>query len=296
MKKIIYAKYNSLRKTEFQIKTSIIEAEEKKYVMKEAMNKKSEATLHNIKNNYELLARIYEDINFVPCTKTAEGLRFEYIDGEKLYSKIDAAHDNVDAIIEKLKVLFDTVLDIKDEYIEPFEMSDRFKTIFGECEPQNEDAFKVSNICSFLSDFIDDNGKIWCVDYEWVFDFDIPVNYIIYRNLYYFFEDNKTSIGNKIDFEGMCDRMGLSVNKLPLYSEMEEHFREYVYGENSRYMYVNRYLKPKTTIGDLEYRIHDLEKQNQRQAEYINKVQKIRKNPFYIFPIALRKIKNKKSK
>ena len=66
MKKVLYTKFNSYRKTEYQIKTSILEEDGTRYVVKEAMNQKALHQLDRMKENYRLLSDAYKDIKVIP--------------------------------------------------------------------------------------------------------------------------------------------------------------------------------------------------------------------------------------
>lgn len=243
MKKVIYSKYNSLRKTQFQIKTSIALIDGKKYVYKEAMNESALPQLDQMEKNFHMLEDLYEEIRAVDCVKEEGKLRFDFVEGKSLLAGIDFAHDDMDYTVERIKKAADIILKVKDKYKKPFEMSERFKELFTECNPQGMEAFSISNIDSIFSNFIISGDDIYCIDYEWVFDFDIPINYIKYRMILYLYYDWGHILGRVIEKDDFLKRFDLSEEEIALFDKMEACFQRYVHGENGRYIYVNNYAK-----------------------------------------------------
>ena len=241
MNKVIYTKFNSTRKTEFQIKTSIIIRDGNKYVIKKAMNDTAKKHLENIALNYNVLKDYYNDIKLVSCDASDKSMEFSFINGKSLMSDIDFLNDDVKTLVEKISYILDIILDVKDEYKKQFEISDRFKEMFPDCEPQKEDAFRKANLDSIFDNFIKVNEDIFCIDYEWVCDFDIPVNYVKYRALFYLYMEHIDLMRKKISLEDFLSAFG--VDDIELYQHMEECFQQYVHGENRKYIYTKTTAK-----------------------------------------------------
>ena len=331
MKKVLYTKFNSYRKTEYQIKTSIIEEDGIRYVEKEAMNDKAMLQLEKMKKNFSLLSDAYKDIKVIPYEESsqAEGcLKFEFKKGKQLLSDIDYIHDDIDDIVEKIKNALNLILNNKDEYICGFKMSEGFKSFFGEYKLENEKAYKISNIDSIFDNFVNVDGTLWCLDYEWVLDFPVPVNYIVYRSLLYLFKDNISSLEKRIDQEGFIRKFGFTHADIYIYGNMENAFQRQVHGENSRYRYVNNYSKKTTSLEDIQkelsltkqhadnldkiieeknkiieeqknedvlkkQHITNLESIIDGQASYINKIRRSLRNPIFGMGLAGKKVYNK---
>lgn len=314
MKEVLYTKYNSLRKPEFQIKTSILADGDNRYVIKQAMNDKAKLKLQTMKENHKLLSDAYKDIKVIPYIETEDGLKFEFIKGKSLLDGVDFAHESIDDIVDKVKKALDIVLDIDDRYIEEFKMSDEFSRLFPDCNPEGEKSYKIANIDSIFSNFVNVDGEIWCIDYEWVLDFDVPVDFVIYRILSSLYTDNERTFGKRICFEDFCAKVSFPVDRLPLYQNMGKCFNDYIYGDDLKYIYVNNYAKKNITINELneelfskeqninnlqahiqarEQHIKNLEAENNGQALYIKKVKKAMKNPFYGAKVIVKKSYNK---
>ncbi len=274
MKKVLYTKYNSLRRTEFQIKTSIIETDGKRCVLKAAMNDMAAGQLDAMKKNYELIKDMYNDIEVIPYNETEDGLCFDFIKGKDMLCDIDFVHDDMDKIIKTISEKIETILDINDDLKKKFELSKEFKEMFPGCYPKDEIAFKVANVDSILSNFVEALGKLWCIDYEWVFDFEIPKGYIIYRTLLYLYTEKAELLKDRIRFEDFIRSFSLDRGSIHIYQKMEECFQQYVHGKDRRYIYTNNYLKKTTGLKKLTDDNASLQKFAAQKDEQIEKLEK----------------------
>lgn len=251
MKKVLYTKYNSLRKTEFQIKTSIVEIDVDRSVIKEAMNDKADIQLENMKKNYNIVKDAYKNINVIPYEETTDGLKFKFIKGKGLLEDVDFLRDDIEKIVRCVSQKLDIIMEVKDEIRKKFEISEAFQIIFPDCYPKDEMALGVANIDSIFSNFVDVDGKIWCIDYEWVFDFDVPEGYVIYRALLYLYTEKIEILKNKITIDDFLLRFNLDKESVKLYKKMEDCFQQYVHGKNRSYIYTDNYLKKTTEFNSL---------------------------------------------
>ena len=190
--KILYVKNNSERANSFQIKTIIYQENGKKYVKKQAMHKDAIPHLMSMKQNAQLLTSsiINPKIKIVKIIdESSDSLTFEYIDGVSLEYKYNAAK----TLEEKSKLIEMYILLLKEGFkTTPFESetmaTDAFKELLGdfdytECNQQL--CFNgVSNIDLLFSNIIFKNDDIYIIDYEWVFNLNIPIEFIIYRMLH----------------------------------------------------------------------------------------------------------------
>ena len=241
MSKVIYTKFNSTRKTEFQLKTSIVDGDDGRYVVKSPLNKKAQKHLDTIGVNYNRLKDYYKDIKPVPYEACEEGIAFPFVEGKTFMSDIDFENDDINLIKEKIANDLKEILNINQIYEKDFEITSEFKSIFPGCNPKEEKAYSRANVDSTLSNFIRTDDAIWCIDYEWIFDFDIPVKYIVYRCLFYLYMEHIDELKKKIGLNDFLS--GFEIGDLELYEKMETCFQEYVHGEKRRYIYTKNYLK-----------------------------------------------------
>ena len=228
--KILYVKNTSDRDKKFQLQTMIYEEDGKKLVKKSALCDEALPHLYNMKENYIKLSNsiINPKVKLAKIVDSDDrSLTFEFIEGESLakqFNQIKNDQDQVNIFIEKyisfLKDSFKTIsFDSKNINL-------NFKKLFGDFDYSTLDGEicfdGISNIDLIFSNIIHKNDESYIIDYEWVFDFDAPISYILYRLL-----QNRSK---------------------KLHADMESSFiNKYVY-EKSFHKYSSNYTKSKFTI------------------------------------------------
>ncbi len=181
--RILYVKSNVLRKREFAINTSIIEEDGKKVVIKKAVHSEGAEHLKQICANQELLKKTFPHVEINKAWLLQDVLYAEFIEGVSLtsfYSKAVKDRDK-DAFL----ALFDWHLNLfsDESNICLFEQTEEFVKVFGDIGAiyTGEPALKVMNF-DVLSDNIlfrnGDIGKPAFIDFEWVFDFPVPISFL----------------------------------------------------------------------------------------------------------------------
>ncbi len=288
MTELLYAKYNSHRRPEFQLTTSIVLEDGVKKVIKRAAGKKAGGQLEVIRNNYKLLSDYYYDIKVIPYKDVPDNtaLEFEFVNGKSILAGIDFEKDDISLLVAKLTAVMGKLLDVKDRYKCSFRVTPEFENVFGIADEtgqvsdniiqgdgeknlcadesrydwsvlENDAALTVANLDSIFSNFIDVNGTITCIDYEWVLDFPVPVDFLRYRMLVYLFDEKAAYISRRIERNDFIERFGISRDKIAVYQSMEEAFQEYVHGEGRKYIYLPRYQKNLRDVRDADAEINE---------------------------------------
>ena len=186
----IYFRSSVYRKKFFQIKTSIIQDNGEKHVVKEAVYPLGIEHIKNIYNNEKLIKKILLNENITYGTYKEGAYITEFHEGKTLgvlmyqcllNGQVEK-YKNYQKIWKKLIVGENNLI--------KFSYTENFKKIFG---VDDEDLLglpstKISNIdCSSDNIIFNDKGQIKVIDYEWVYDFPVPVDFIFYRvlNLFY---------------------------------------------------------------------------------------------------------------
>lgn len=291
MKKVLYTKYNSFRKKEYQIKTTLFEENGKKYINKKALNKDAIEHIERIRSNGKALDKVYKIVKILPSKIDADEIVFDFVQGKTLLDEVGYDLKDIDELVSVVKEKLDIVFDIDDSYIKKFELSDEFSKVFPDCVPDSLDAYSVSNIDSNLDNFIRCGDDIYSIDYEWVFDFDIPIEYLKYRVLYYFYEQRKAYIKRLVGLEDFIDRFGISRNEQSLYYQMELCFQRFVNKPNGDYWYPVDYYKESISLDDIldeNKRLKDVASEVGNLRDIINKqnvrIEEMRRsvrNPIY---------------
>ena len=234
--KTIFAKYNSERLPKYQIVTKIVlDSNGQKYAIKEALCDEAKEHIEDIYNNYELLKNTH-NLNLVKPTKIENGVMFEMAKGISFENiLLDAAIQNdkerFTKYINKFLDLLDTMVTKRNAVFEP---SNEFKTIFGEWESNEpQDIIKVANIdLIFGNIFVDEDDKFTFIDYEWVFDFEVPKSFVVWRSLVIFSTYHSIDLSKYMnDFDDIEDKRFL---------KHDEVFSNFVHGEHKKY-----FLAPK---------------------------------------------------
>lgn len=230
----VYCKYSNDRAKEFRIKTAIFQGEDgKKVVRKSALNPAAENHVDRLYRHYLQMEESFRDSPFTPnkCTRTKEGVELEFVEGETLEQYLDRLYlsGSYLEIVEEMKKYRDVLYSLSDNV--PFRYTEKFEEVFGE-DTRFDDcrSLSISNIdlifCNLLM------GEKWTViDYEWVLDVPVPIEFIVYRAIHYYLYSN-TKRKALLDFH-VYRLLGISDEKVETYAQMEKNFQKYVAGSKS---------------------------------------------------------------
>lgn len=190
--KILYVKSNNERDKKYQLQTIVFEENGKKFVKKKALCEEAIPHLMQMKENYNTLTAsiVNPNIHLAKIIKTeSNSLVFEFIDGISVEQKMLEAIKSGDqkmidgeigSYIELLKTGFKTHSSTAQSAATPdgkqiFEDLDFTKLGDTLCFDQ------VSNIDLIFSNIIYRDNTVYIIDYEWVLEGSIPVNYALFR-------------------------------------------------------------------------------------------------------------------
>lgn len=243
---VLYTKYNSIRSPKFQLRTSIKETDGVRYVEKAPMVEAAYEHAMQMPENRRLLQKVYSDIRLVDCEKTQAGLKFSFVKGKPIVRFSEEKVSGISGLVEQINLAFDVIFKMDPENLVPFVMTEEFRKMYPDCRPEDGcEAYAVSNLDSILSNFvITESGEVFCLDYEWVANFPVPVNYVKYRSLLYIFHENQGIFAPLTTREQLLCLFGIEGDELLLYDRMEYQFQQYVHGKNLKYNYLQFYEKP----------------------------------------------------
>lgn len=232
MKKIIFSKYSNERSDLFKIRTDILaDNQGKKIVQKRPLTLQAQQHIDNIYKNYELLSDLYdnENISINKCKKiNGSGIEFEYLNGKTLAEKLEelACKEKYIEIVELIKNYVDIISCATEE---KFIISEDFEQVFGKVDlPGYLKALNISDIDLIFSNII--LGDKWnIIDYEWTFNFPVPLNYTIFRSIKIFID--QSSMKEKLEKLGLYELFGIDEKQINEYMSMEYNFEKYVLKE-----------------------------------------------------------------
>jgi hypothetical protein len=174
-----------------------------------------------------------ENLEITPCVIFDDSsVEFSFVEGtryDKKFSNIMKSDDltEMQAELERLR---DVVYEVKTTT--SFRITEEFKSVFGNNDYdilKGKKAYTISNIDMIFANMIIKDDKIYVTDYEWVFDFPVPIDYILYRSLmlnidYSMLDDN--------DKHQLLSFLNITEADKHCYEKMEERFQQYVSGKN----------------------------------------------------------------
>ena len=273
MKQVQYVKYNKMRREQFQIKTQICVEDGVRFVEKSAVRKDGVPHIRRFADSYARMEQFYENVSLLKPSFEGDVMRYDYVEAptldEILVQRIAQGEDTLTVLRQAL----DRLLAVKADGLVEFAKTDEFTAVFGPAKRAEGQALVVSNIDMLFENIMVKGDRWICLDYEWVFDFPIPVDFVRYRILLYFYRHHEALFEGKMDATGLMERMGISRPMAIQFSKMEKAFQEYVHGENNCYTYMNRYAKKAMdfdkTIYDYNVQIQSLHTAVQLKENHI---------------------------
>ena len=248
MDRVIYAKYNSLRKPEYRIHTEIHEDEGRRYVAKKAGDQRAMPHLDTIMANREAVTRLYRDVRPLEARREGNRIIFPFVTGTPLIDKINTDKLNKEQFFRTVNGLFEQILAVKDECKCRFTACDEFTAVFGRRYMEGVPAISPANIDALFNNFIETEQGVYCLDYEWVYDFPVPVDYIKYRTLLYLHTPWANSFFDGISRDELMSWFGLGPEECEIYWRMEKRFQQSIHGANWKYRYLDQYNKTRRPL------------------------------------------------
>lgn len=227
--KILYTKYSNDRAPEFQIRTDILLKDNgEKAFIKSAVNEKACAHIERLFDIHNGLKQCFEKTIFVPNSigRNENGCEFQFIKGVSLEELLDASFVSDDYGV--FQELYSTFLD--NIYLAAntkFEPGAKYNEVFGEWKLEGEyDSMPMTNIDVIFPNVLVKDGKWNIIDYEWSFDFPIPVKFVAFRAIHYYLSfGREKSVLQHID---MYEKAGISEEEKEYFLECENNFQRWL--------------------------------------------------------------------
>lgn len=228
----IYSKISDDRDYQFQIVTKLISTTDGIKVMKTNKLPEGKNHLNTINNNESKLRSLFGDkVDVCKSVLTDDYIEFEYIEGISLEQELSKTCEtsSTSEIYKVLDRAYEIINYMKSG--ESFSPNNEFTKVFGDVNiPESTVVGNIVNIDLIPANLIKRNNKYTIIDYEWIFDFDIPLEYVFWRVLF------SSSAISRLT-EGMRDEIythyNLSSDRRQTYRDMEESFQKYVSGNSA---------------------------------------------------------------
>lgn len=232
MKQVIYSKFSNERNRHFAIRTDILEDESgNRCVRKVCAYPEGQLHVAQICRWYQLFSEFCAGtkLSYNRCRMITGGVELEYIEGKTLEEYLQEVEksEGTEAMLAVFREYLGRIRRLHE--VGKFEETAGFREVFGDfcgdlqrldlmCAP----ATNIDLICENIL-LAGEEGTV--IDYEWSFDFPIPVNYLLYRNIFYLTEHAGREYLHLYD---LCAEAGISEEEIAAYRRMEEHFQRYV--------------------------------------------------------------------
>ena len=155
---------------------------------------------------------------------------FEFLKGDTLFDIIVQKHQENPDISYELILRYAQIL--KSKAYDKFVFTDEFRNVFGDTLTE-DDFYSMPytdiDMC-FDNIIINDNNEWQLIDYEFCFDFPIPVDFVIYRAFMQLNKKLPKSVNNKF-IKKAFRLLGIAPN-IPVFRQMEVAFQKYALGDN----------------------------------------------------------------
>lgn len=267
MAQINFVKYNKTRKERFQIKTTILEEDGTRYVEKTALTVEGAPHIWSFASNYTLLSQQHRGLKFCKPSMSEDrcSARFPYLLGETLAEGLGREIRNGKAPVGTIQEAMELIYDVTPDYVTAFSLTPEFEEVFGDVDTEwfrDDVAYGASNVDALFENIMVTGDGLYCLDYEWVMTFPVPLQFLKYRTLFYFFQQYHSLM----EYQGQAEflaEFGISGQMAAVCQTMEQRFQEYVHGDNQR-VYLENFMVKTKTVKELAQVDGELERTKER--------------------------------
>ncbi|MBP1991148.1 glycosyltransferase [Paenibacillus eucommiae] len=252
---VLFAKYNRERLPQYQIETAIISSDNGLIARKKALTPVSIAHINQIYINYSLLRETYPTLNLSEAKLEGDSLFLSYITGSYydnlvIESIINEDRTSLHALLDLFVAFLDRLSVKKDIFIS----DEAFEKVFAtSLSLQETKVLNIANIDLTFDNLVyDADHSIVVIDYEWVFEFAIPAEFILFRSINELNAKYYDYLNGEFSIEFIFEYVGITKEKVELYNNLEQGFQKYVFGEEREYQIANKYLKKSTSFVDMQ--------------------------------------------
>lgn len=225
--KTLFFRSAIFRRKEFQLKTKIMEDGSNRYVIKEAIYEEGIPHIINMFSNVSVIEALYDKEMICEAKVVEKKLIVPFYKGMTLKQKLlQCIHDNdKQGFVDLMTKWKEIVMGKADNFCE-FEMTKGFVEIFGNAdELVGENATRISNVdCTCDNIIVLENGQIKILDYEWVYAFPIPIDFIWYRVLRIFYETSS----REVSWNTLILFLDNAESKIQIFDRMMNKFNQYI--------------------------------------------------------------------
>lgn len=231
-------KFNNYRRPEFQTATVILEGDGLRHVVKRGIVDECAPHIDSLKGKYEALRSTYRRFEVIPPTIVKSEAHFEFDQNVSLLQKLCNLLRMGDEEGFELELMrFAGAVGDAAKQTSGWWKHAGFQRIFGEVAPESQKSMlcvEPSNIDLVFSNVHvrgNEDVPYSMFDYEWTFDFAVPLEYVIWRALNRFTTTLRATTHQNWTIDRLCRTVGVDLANKPMFEAMESRFQVYVYGK-----------------------------------------------------------------
>ena len=204
---VVFSRGSADRKPEFQLITTI-SRDGKKFTAKKTVARKAARNhIASFSEKYQLLSGASKLISPAKIVnQSVDSLEFEFVTGTSLqYSFEEAvAQGNMKTLLSVFEMIMKAIDSYPAQKVSPNKSSAEFIAVFGESYNNLTPCIQPACIDLNLDNiYLLPSKKLKLIDYEWVFDFPVPVDFIKLRVIHSSFMELLTNVINAFPDEEM---------------------------------------------------------------------------------------------
>ncbi len=232
----VYVRFSNERREDAQIRTDLY----KDRVVKRAACEKAAGHVLAMQVTGPLLQESLQGVTIlgkecvvnqvVSVSGVDRSVEISFARGESLEQMLDRMAE-AGKEEEAAEILLDFCRGLKhSSVLSDFTVTERFREIFGEIENLQQYEWKtlpvsdIDLVCQNV--LISDQAVI--IDHEWTFDFPVPVDFLVFRFLYFYLEAKHRTCMERKAFAGIYEKAGISKEMREIFLSMETAFQHYV--------------------------------------------------------------------
>lgn len=286
----IYMKFSDLRNKEKSVKTAICQEKDKRFIIKEALYKEGVKQITKLDQSMTLLQEVYPNVYICPVKVENKALVFDFIQGHSISENYIECIENRNyeafwKVVNEHMALLEGNPDNKCSFMSTSQSMEWFGDLTSF---KGEAALSICNFEATSHNILYDEKKKKhaFIDYEWVFDFPVPYDLLVYHCV---IKTNFLTIAGMENFiteKEMLEKLGLNYNVEGIKSAWNHFHKHISFDKNQndyaqiklQYQkdcnYISDYAKLRQDLYGSKHYSELLESDIERQQNYIKEFDK----------------------
>ena len=223
-------KNNNLRINKYQTVTVWDPSNPSLGVRKRALNSEADNHIKSIPQKGRLIDGLYPNLLITPSRFENDEVIFDYIQGKSVDDDLaDVMVKDLDAFVDAINDAFNKYLIPNNKNICDFEFTQEYRDIFGELDCVGMKCVRPCNLDVIFDNIIVNENGAYIIDYEWVYDMCIPVDFVKYRVVSHIYDKYRERLQKVVDYQHFTSLFGINRLDYPKFAQMEDLYIHSIY-------------------------------------------------------------------